>query len=647
MLGVSEAATVGINFPVSYSCCVGSYVNYVNAPAFGIPQTGWQSVTPTGTGYSMPGCPLYIENTNVINTTMHAPQDAFFGQFLNPLPNGSLTVKWGCPTENWSGFAGYDSGHAAQPAPTNAPPRGEAEVYAGFFRDGINFGPHDAACSGGPDNNQPGWYVDVTGLKSLFTNSPFVIQLVAAADSMYSFTNAFITDATASTTQSVVYPSPQHYNDVGDAPWFRAIGGGLSTVSTSLNTDHVKITPNRPQHSAGPTHAQSINNGATLSGFIVTDQPVVTMSPQSVLASGGQEITLNPYAIGVPPLSYQWRKGGVPISGATTSALDIPNAGASAAGSYDLVVTNLYGNATSKIATITMDSISLASGNNYIVDSNPAGAEHDGYNFGATWLASNSDAAGTNRSGVMQFTAADPDQITLPSTQAFNAPTGAISFWIRSAAAPANSAIVYDRRDGLVGSEGNGLVIIQKVTGSLEFQVKDGSVVDLVSASSVSDNKWHHVAFVYNQAVGDSVLYIDGVQEAQQAGNGAWSWSSREIEFGLSHDPAWLAFNGLLDDFRLYSRGLTGAEVASIHTSDALVDTSNLILRLNFDAGPQPGLTLSWQIPGSVLQSADSITGPFNDLSTASPYAAAAQGSKKFYRYRNPQTSVISNPYLM
>src|SRR6266436_9050304 len=211
MLGVSQAATVGINFPVSYSCCVGSYVNYVNAPAFGIPQSGWESLSPTGTGYSQPGCPLYIQNTNVINTTLYAPPDAFFGQFLNPLPNGSLTVKWGCPTENWSGFAGYDAGHAAQPAPTNAPPRGEAEVYAGFFRDGINFGPRfvdvGTPCGGGPDNNQPGWYVDITGLKSLFTNSPFVIQLVAAADSMYSLTNAFITDVTANTTQSVIYPS--------------------------------------------------------------------------------------------------------------------------------------------------------------------------------------------------------------------------------------------------------------------------------------------------------------------------------------------------------------------------------------------------------------------------------------------------------
>src|ERR1035437_495682 len=293
MLGITHAATVGINFPVSYSSTVGNYINYVNAPAFGIPQSGWQSLSPTGTGYggSTAGL-LYLYGINVIDTTTHAPintspsavpPDSFAGQFLNPLPNGSLTVSWGCPTANWSGFAGYDPSHAAQPDPTHGPGMGEAEVYAGFFRDGINFGQ-----PGGPNNNQPGWNVDITGLKSVFTNTPFVIELVAASDSMYGLTNAFIVDVTGNTTQSVFYPNPQHYGDVGDAPWFRATGGGLSTATpTALNTDHVYIYPNRPQHFAGPTHAQSTNNAATLSGIIITDKPVVTMSPHQVLVSGG------------------------------------------------------------------------------------------------------------------------------------------------------------------------------------------------------------------------------------------------------------------------------------------------------------------------------------------------------------------------
>ncbi len=651
MLGVSQAATVGINFPVNYSCCTGNYVNYVNAPAFGLPQSGWESVTPTGTGYSMPGCPLYIENTNVITTSLTAPPDAFFGQFLNPLPNGSLTVRWGCPTANWSGFGGYDAGHAAQPAPTNAPPRGEAEVYAGFFRDGINFGPINAGCGGpNPDNNQPGWYVEITGLKTLFTNTPFVVELIAGSDSMNTLTNAFIADATLSSTQSVTYPSPAHAGgDQGAAPWKRFIGGGISTVSTTLNTDHLIITPNRPQHGGLKSNNTDYDNASTLSGFVITDKPVVTMSPQSLLASGGQSITLNPYSIGVTPLSYQWRKGGVAIPNATSAALNIPSAALSDAGTYDLVVTNLYGRATSAVSTVTMDSITVTPGSDFVVDSNPAGSEHDGHNSGATWLASSADSTPITRFGVMQFSSATSNQITVPAASVFNVQTGALSFWFRSSAAPASPAIVFDRRDGVQGSEGSGLVILQTIGGNLEFQVGDGTADDTTTTISVSDNKWHHIAYNFEQGGGVATIFIDGVQDATQTSANSWGWpSTREIELGLSHDPAWLPFNGILDDFRLYSRKLTGGEIASIHTSDAIVDSSALVLRLNFDAAPQNGLSISWLISGAVLQSADSVSGPYTDVVGAtSPYGAAAQAQKKFYRYRNPTASVVSNPFMM
>jgi hypothetical protein len=296
-----------------------------------------------------------------------------------------------------------------------------------------------------------------------------------------------------------------------------------------------------------------------------------------------------------------------------------------------------------------MDTISVTPASDFVVDSNPAGLEHDGHNSGATWLASNTDGASTTRAGVMQFTAAHPDQITVPAAPIFNAPTGTIMFWFRSAAAASSPAIVFDRRDGTQASPGSGLVIIQTTGGTLEFQADDGTKVDVTSTLSVSDNKWHHIAFVYTQDTGDSLIYVDGAPSGVQTGNGAWSWpSTREIELGLSHDPAWQAFNGLMDDFRLYSRALTAVEVASVFASNALVDTTTLNLRFNFDTAPLPGLILSWQIPGAVLQSADSVTGPYSDLTGAtSPYGTAAQGAKKFYRYRNPVTSVVSNPFLM
>jgi hypothetical protein len=66
---------------------------------------------------------------------------------------------------------------------------------------------------------------------------------------------------------------------------------------------------------------------------------------------------LRAIAAGVPPLAYQWRKGGVPILSATSTNYSIPNI--SSGGDYDLVVTNLYGSATSSVSTVTIDRLSI------------------------------------------------------------------------------------------------------------------------------------------------------------------------------------------------------------------------------------------------------------------------------------------------
>src|SRR5262249_22516925 len=66
-------------------------------------------------------------------------------------------------------------------------------------------------------------------------------------------------------------------------------------------------------------------------------------------------------ASGTPSPTYQWRRAGVPlsdggeVSGATTSTLTISPVGAGDIGSYDVVVTNACGSATSTAASLTSD----------------------------------------------------------------------------------------------------------------------------------------------------------------------------------------------------------------------------------------------------------------------------------------------------
>jgi hypothetical protein len=228
--------------------------------------------------------------------------------------------------------------------------RGNEEGYWGFLRDGVNFGPGSV----GGDNDQPGYRIDITGLKSLFPHSPFVVELIASSDSMQYLANANIIDVNAEDVQSVSYPNTPPVLNVGDTPWVRGIGGGLSTGSGPLNTDHVKIVGNRAAHASNGVF--SYNFASTISGFIITDQPVISMSPQPVSAFVTDQVTLRGYAVGVPGLSYQWYKNGNPIYGANGASYSF-RAGPQDSGNYVLVVKNRYGRATSDVSVVTINPV--------------------------------------------------------------------------------------------------------------------------------------------------------------------------------------------------------------------------------------------------------------------------------------------------
>jgi hypothetical protein len=93
------------------------------------------------------------------------------------------------------------------------------------------------------------------------------------------------------------------------------------------------------------------SNAATLT---VNVGPAITSQPASLARCPGQSATFTVSATGSPAPSYQWRKNGVDIPGATSAAYTIASPAAGDAGSYDCVVTNACGAATSTAATLTV-----------------------------------------------------------------------------------------------------------------------------------------------------------------------------------------------------------------------------------------------------------------------------------------------------
>ncbi|MGH9369020.1 MAG: PQQ-dependent sugar dehydrogenase, partial [Thermoanaerobaculia bacterium] len=89
--------------------------------------------------------------------------------------------------------------------------------------------------------------------------------------------------------------------------------------------------------------------------YTLNTPPTITVHPQSRTVTVGGSATFSVSASGTPPLSYQWQRNGVDISGATASSYTIVSAQLSDnLATFRCRVTNAYGNATSNSATLNV-----------------------------------------------------------------------------------------------------------------------------------------------------------------------------------------------------------------------------------------------------------------------------------------------------
>lgn len=82
--------------------------------------------------------------------------------------------------------------------------------------------------------------------------------------------------------------------------------------------------------------------------------PTIIRDPAPTVAQVGESATLTVQAQGSLPLSYQWRKDGVDIPGATGSTLTLNNVAKSDEADYSVHVSNTSGNATSGSGRLTV-----------------------------------------------------------------------------------------------------------------------------------------------------------------------------------------------------------------------------------------------------------------------------------------------------
>ena len=98
------------------------------------------------------------------------------------------------------------------------------------------------------------------------------------------------------------------------------------------------------------------SNNATLTVTAAAGSPAITTQPAAQTVTEGQTATFSVVATGNALLNYQWKKNGIDIPGATSSAYTIPATSIGDSGAvYSVVVTNSAGSVTSEGATLTVN----------------------------------------------------------------------------------------------------------------------------------------------------------------------------------------------------------------------------------------------------------------------------------------------------
>jgi photosystem II stability/assembly factor-like uncharacterized protein len=112
----------------------------------------------------------------------------------------------------------------------------------------------------------------------------------------------------------------------------------VSNSAGTVTSSDATLTVNAPPTSPAPPAA-----------------PTIVTQPVNTIVTEGNTATLAVGVNGTTPMSFQWSRGGVAISGATAAAYTVPSATPANAGSYSVTISNSSGSVTSATVTLAVN----------------------------------------------------------------------------------------------------------------------------------------------------------------------------------------------------------------------------------------------------------------------------------------------------
>jgi hypothetical protein len=212
-----------------------------------------------------------------------------------------------------------------------------------------------------PEDNGAMFAVIVTNPAGSAQSAP--AQLTVSATPLAPTISAPPTDQTITTGQSATFS----VSAGGTAPLayqWQKNGSAIAGANAATYS-----TPAASSADSGATFAVVVSNSvgnvtsraAVLTVTMAPVAPSITTQPANQSVQAGQSATFSVVATGTAPLSYQWRRNGAAIAGATSATYHTPATSSADNGAvYSVVVSNAAGSLTSGNATLTVTAASTA-----------------------------------------------------------------------------------------------------------------------------------------------------------------------------------------------------------------------------------------------------------------------------------------------
>lgn len=159
------------------------------------------------------------------------------------------------------------------------------------------------------------------------------------------------TEASSFTVTATGTPAPVYL--VTGLPTWLAINTTTGVLSGTPPADAVGTIP----LTVFADNGGSVSQAFTLTITPANVAPSVTTQPAAVAVNPGQSATFSVAVAGTAPFSYQWRRNGAPITGATGSSYSVANAQPGNSGSYSVTITNAGGSIVSNAADLVVNTI--------------------------------------------------------------------------------------------------------------------------------------------------------------------------------------------------------------------------------------------------------------------------------------------------